>query len=67
MVFEYIPEFTGNHESFWRFKIPSEGIVQHFLVVGTVIEPNVVMEKGKMNFGPLLVGAKGSEIVKIVN
>jgi hydrocephalus-inducing protein len=67
MRFEYIPETTGTHESFWKFKIPTEGIEQKFLVVGMVVEPNVVMEVGKVNFGPLLVGGKSKEIIKLVN
>jgi len=27
MVFEYTPEITGTHESFWKFVIPGEKIV----------------------------------------
>lgn len=67
MVFEYIPETSGTHESFWKFRIPSEGIEQRFMVVGTVIEPNVVMEVGKVNFGPLLIGGKGKETIHLAN
>ncbi len=34
MIFEYIPDTVGEHDSRWLFKIPSENITQEFLVVG---------------------------------
>jgi hydrocephalus-inducing protein len=55
MVFEYVPDAVGEHESEWIFKIPAQNIVQHFLVVGRVNEPNVLFETGKIRFGPLLL------------
>jgi len=55
MVFEYTPDSVGEHESKWLFKIPSENIQQHFLIVGRVNEPNVLFESGKIKFGPLLL------------
>ena len=67
MVFEYTPEHVGEHESQWLFKIPSEKIVQHFLVVGRVNEPNVLFETGKIKFGPLLLDGKNREVVNIIN
>jgi hydrocephalus-inducing protein len=45
----------GTHESYWTFEVPSEKVVQYFLVVGTVVEPKIVFDVGKVNFGPLLV------------
>jgi len=65
--FEYIPDNVGEHESYWNFKIPSEGIVQPFMVVGFVVEPIVLMETGKINFGPLLIGGKSRETVNLIN
>jgi len=67
MAFEYAPEAMGIHETYWNFKIPSEGISQIFLVVGTVVEPTVVLDVGKILFGPLLLGGKSKETVQIVN
>ena len=67
LVFEYTPDNVGEHESYWIFKIPKEKIVQHFLIVGRVVEPNVLFETGKIKFGPLLIDGKNREIVKIVN
>ena len=55
MIFEYLPDTIGNHESNWVFKIPSEKITHHFAFIGNVIEPNVFLEVGSINFGPLLL------------
>lgn len=67
MAFEYTPENVGEHESEWLFRIPSENITQHFLVVGRVNEPNVMFETGKIKFGPLLLEGKNREVVNIIN
>jgi hydrocephalus-inducing protein len=67
MVFEYIPDNVGEHESHWIFRIPTENIVQHFLVVGRVNEPNVLFETGKIKFGPLLLQGKNREVVSLIN
>lgn len=67
MAFEYIADSIGTHESYWEFKIPTEKVVQQFLVVGQVIEPLVLFESAKVDFGPLLVGGKNREVVKLVN
>ena len=37
----------------------------NFMLVGTVIEPNVFFNVGKVDFGPLLIGAKNKETVKL--
>jgi len=67
MVFEYIPDNVGEHESYWQFKVPSEKISQHFMVVGRVNEPNVLFETGKLKFGPLLLEGKNREVVNLIN
>ncbi|EGR28756.1 hypothetical protein IMG5_169530, partial [Ichthyophthirius multifiliis] len=67
MVFEYTPDIVGTHESYWYFEISSQKITQNFLIVGSVIEPNVFFDVGKVNFGPLLLGGKNNETVKIIN
>lgn len=58
MIFEYTPDLLGTHESYWVFEIPSEKIIQYFLLIGDVVEPNVFFDIGKINFGPLLLGGK---------
>lgn len=67
MVFEYTPDLIGTHESYWIFEIPSQKITQYFLIAGSVKEPNVFFDMGKINFGPLLIGGKNKEIVSIKN
>ena len=67
MVFEYTPDLIGSHESYWIFEIPNEKITQYFLMAGSVKEPNVFFDMGKINFGPLLIGGKNKEIVCIKN
>ena len=67
MAFEYTPDAVGNQESFWLFKIPSERLVQHFMVVGMVVEPTILFEMGKINYGPLLVGGRNREVVNLIN
>ena len=67
MIFEYTPEFVGTHETYWRFRIPSEKLSQNFLVVGAVLEPVVLLEKGMINFNQLLLGGKALECVNIIN
>ncbi len=67
MIFEYTPDLVGSHRSHWIFEIPAENIVQHFLIVGEVIEPNVFFDTGKINFGPLLLGGKNKEILNLKN
>jgi hydrocephalus-inducing protein len=67
MVFEYTPDNVGEHVSYWNFRIPFEDIMQPFMVVGTVIEPIVHFETGKINFGPLLLGGKNKETINLIN
>eukprot|EP00743_Colponemidia_sp_Colp-15_P000860 GILK01000949.1.p1 GENE.GILK01000949.1~~GILK01000949.1.p1 ORF type:complete len:1078 (+),score=227.51 GILK01000949.1:666-3899(+) len=67
MIFEYVPDQVGTHESNWRFRIPDCDVIQAFLLVGTVNEPSVALDIPHINFGPLLIGSKSRETVTIVN
>jgi len=67
MIFEYLPDIDGNHESYWTFSIPSEKIKHHFAMIGRVTEPNVLLDVGSINFGPLLLGGKNKEVIKLKN
>ena len=67
IIFEYTPDNVGEHESYWNFKINSEKIVQDFMVVGRVVEPNVLFASGKIKFGPLLLDGKNRETINIIN
>jgi hydrocephalus-inducing protein len=67
MVFEYTPSEVGLHESFWQFRIPSQGITQLFLIVGSVVEPNVTLDRSRIQFQPVLLGRSATETVHLVN
>jgi hydrocephalus-inducing protein len=67
MIFEYTPDIVGTHESYWAFEIPELKLSQYFCIVGVVNEPNVFFDVGKVNFGPLLIGGKNKEIVRLKN
>ena len=45
MVFEYLPEEVCLSESFWRFVIADHDISVPFLIVGSVAEPDVFLER----------------------
>ena len=67
MVFEYTPEAQELQEDFWRFRIPEQGIEVPFLLVGTVTEPRVALDRTSLNFNRVLCGAKQHEVVQVVN
>lgn len=67
MVFEYSPEMTGNHVSYYTFLIPEFKLEQQFMLCGRVIEPKVFLTLGKVNFGPLLLGGKNKETAVLKN
>jgi hydrocephalus-inducing protein len=67
MVFEYLPTSIGTHESFWHFQVLNKDARQSFLVVGTVKEPRVGMDRPNVNFNRLLLGAQARETVHVVN
>lgn len=67
MIFEYNPDTVGQHEAYYIFEVPEHKITKNFLFVGTVKEPNVFYDVGKVNFGPLLIGGKNKETVLLKN
>ncbi|EFJ42226.1 hypothetical protein VOLCADRAFT_67248 [Volvox carteri f. nagariensis] len=67
MVFEYTPTHDAVVESFWRFRIPEQGIEVPFLLVGLVSEPRVVLDRPSINFGQILMGCKGHGTVTLLN
>jgi len=67
MVFEYTPSEVGLHESFWQFRIPSQGINQLFLIVGSVVEPHVTLDRTRIEFPAVLLGRSATETVHLVN
>ena len=67
IIFEYTPETSGTHEGYFIFVIPERNIKQYFFLVGEVNDPNVFIDVGKVNFGPLLLKGRNKEIVHIKN
>ncbi|CAM9230380.1 unnamed protein product, partial [Phaeothamnion confervicola] len=67
MVFEYTPDDIGVAEAFFRFKVAGHGISELFLFAGTVAEPVVALDRTRLDFGALLLGARHTETVHIVN
>ena len=67
MIFEYTPEVLETHENLWKFRIASEKLMQIFLIVGSVLEPVVLLKKGMINFNQLLLGGKAVEGINIIN
>jgi len=67
MVFEFTPEVTHTQESFWRFSIPEKNVEVFFLLVGITVDPAVSFDSPHFKFGELLVGGRGSHVIKIKN
>ena len=67
MVFEYTAEEVGTSEALYRFLIPEQSISQLFLLTGSVVEPQVVMDRNHINFREHLVGNRATEVVHLVN
>ena len=47
--------------------IPKQGVDQLFLIAGTVVDPRVTLDRTFVNFGSILLGNPGTEIVNFVN
>jgi hydrocephalus-inducing protein len=67
IIFEYTPEISGIHEAYYCFEIPEKEIKEYFFLVGEVNDPNVFIDVGKVNFGPLLLKGKNKDVVNIKN
>jgi hydrocephalus-inducing protein len=65
MTFEYTPVDVSLVESFWRFEIPELNVSLPFLLVGTVAEPDVNVDKTHLNFNALLVRSRGTASVSL--
>jgi hydrocephalus-inducing protein len=69
MAFEYTPTRPepATHESFWRFSLPTMDVQIPFLLVGSVSEPSVYIDRPHVNFRALLVQRRAQETVNLVN
>src|SRR5689334_20562255 len=55
MIFEYTPEKEELVESFWRFNILEPSVSIPILLVGSVNEPNITLDRAHLNFKALLL------------
>lgn len=54
-------------QAFYRFRIPEHGVSELFLFAGGVVEPDVTMDRTKLDYGALMIGAALKETFHIVN
>ncbi|KAL1499824.1 hypothetical protein AB1Y20_012509 [Prymnesium parvum] len=67
MIFHFTPEEVKDQESFWHFRIPELQIEVPFLLVGTIKEPDVALDRMRHNFGPLQIGQRARETIFLQN
>mmetsp|Transcript_2050 Transcript_2050/g.4151 ORF Transcript_2050/g.4151 Transcript_2050/m.4151 type:complete len:2040 (-) Transcript_2050:7-6126(-) len=67
IVFSFVPEDVQLQESIWKFTIPEQNVTQVLLLVGSVLEPKVELDKKHVNFHSVLVGGQSSETVTLQN
>jgi len=67
IVFEYVPAVLSEVEALYTFKIAEHGVSVSVLVVGRAAEPDVSFDRPFVNFNRLLLGAKASQEVRLVN
>lgn len=54
-------------KAFFRFRIHEHGVSEMFLFVGSVVEPDVTIDRAKMDYGALMLGASLKETFHIMN
>lgn len=54
-------------QAFYRFRVPEHGVSETFLFVGSVVEPDVSIDRTKLDYGALMLGAALKETFHIVN
>ncbi|CAE1301645.1 HYDIN [Acanthosepion pharaonis] len=67
MLFEFKSREIGIAESFWRFLIPDQNIIVPFLLVSSVKDPDILLDRSHMRFKPVLLNHETTEIVHLVN
>lgn len=68
MIFEYLPEEVSVAETFFKFKLPSNGVEQVFLFSGNVKEPKVNFSVSRIDFHAVMLGGEGgTEIIYLEN
>jgi len=67
MVFEFTPDINDLVESFWRFVIPQHNIEMPVLLVGSVAEPEVVLNTAHINFHANILNRTAKQVIYLKN
>jgi hypothetical protein len=67
MVFDYTPVEDVLSESLWRFAVPELGLSVPVLLVGTVKDPRVRLDKSRLDFKSIILNRTAMETVYVVN
>lgn len=67
MIFEFTPTQVSISETFFRFSIKEHAINELFLFAGTVVEPRVFLDRGRVDFSAVMLGSVATETVHVVN
>ena len=67
MVFDYTPTEDVVSESLWRFAVPELGLSVPVLLVGTVRDPRVRLDKARVDFKSIILNRAAQETVFIIN
>ena len=62
-----ITRHLSSAQAFYRFRVPEHGVSELFLFVGSVVEPDVSIDRTKLDYGALMLGAALKETFHIVN
>lgn len=54
-------------QAFFRFRIPEHGVSELFLFAGGVVEPDITVDRTRVDYGALMLGAALKETFHIVN
>lgn len=54
-------------QAFFRFRIPEHGVNELFLFAGSVVEPDISVDRTRVDYGALMLGAALKETFHIVN
>lgn len=63
----FFPTHPPIYQAFFRFKIPEHGVNELFLFAGGVVEPDISMDRTRVDYGALMLGAALKETFHIVN
>jgi adenylate kinase family enzyme len=67
IVFEFYSETLETKESLWTFSLTEHNVKIPFLLIGSAVEPTVLMSQPGIHFRSVLVGRQAKEVVNLVN